>query len=66
MLLWIRAQNWLRRPLLGSGQRGAAFTEYAMLIALVAVVVVVALNTFSGSLSGLFERLAGDLDSVGN
>ena len=64
-MLWLRLQNWLARPLMPVRSRGAAFTEYALLIALIAVVVMVALTTFSEDLAGLFGRIGERLAAEG-
>ena len=39
------------------GERGAAMVEYALLLALIALVVVAAVNTFGNSLGGEYEDI---------
>jgi pilus assembly protein Flp/PilA len=45
-------------------ERGATMVEYALLVALVAVVVAAALPAFTGSINGVFTRVGAQLDGV--
>jgi pilus assembly protein Flp/PilA len=60
---WVHFENWLRRPFLPGRKRGAAFTEYAVLLALVAVVVIAAVTVFGERLADLFENVTSQLPS---
>jgi len=51
----------LRRLL---GESGATFLEYAMLCALVGIVVSIAVATFGNHLKALFQTLSGKVDDV--
>ena len=46
---------------LGGGERGAALVEYALLLALIAVVCIVALTTLGGKASSKFETIGNSL-----
>lgn len=50
-----------RRP-----ERGATATEYALIIAGIALVIFVAVTAFGETLEGLWEKLGGELENVGN
>jgi Flp pilus assembly pilin Flp len=65
MMWWIRCENWLRRPFLRERERGAAFTEYALLLALVAVGVIVAVTAFRDQLGSIFDSITSELASAG-
>ena len=42
-------------------EEGQGLVEYALIIVLVAIVVIVALTALGGTVSGLFERITGEL-----
>ncbi len=46
-------------------ESGATAIEYGLIAALVAVALIGALTTLGGSLTGIFERVAGQLDAAG-
>lgn len=50
--LWIKVQN---------RERGQGLVEYALIIALVAILLVTALTLLSGKLSGIFGTISGSL-----
>jgi pilus assembly protein Flp/PilA len=58
---WVRFENWLRRPFLPGRTRGAAFTEYAVLLALIAVVVIAAVTAFGDRLATMFTNVTNQL-----
>lgn len=60
MNLWIAICSYFLsdRP---DEDTGATVAEYALLVALIAVVVVGAITAFGGALSGFFGGLPGDL-----
>ena len=45
-------------------ESGATMIEYGLIAALIAVGIIVALNTIGGSLSGFFNYASGKLDSA--
>jgi pilus assembly protein Flp/PilA len=52
LALWVKVQN---------RERGQGLVEYALIIALVAILLVVALTTLQGKLSGVFSNISGSL-----
>ncbi len=62
---WVRLENWLRRPFLPGRKRGAAFTEYALLVALIAVALIATLTLFKGALESKFQDLATQISQAG-
>jgi pilus assembly protein Flp/PilA len=44
--------------------RGATATEYALLVALIALVIVVGVGLFGTALNNFFSNLAGDVDNL--
>ena len=50
--LWIKVQN---------RERGQGLVEYALIIALVAILLVGALGLLKGQLSGVFSNISGSL-----
>lgn len=50
---------------LKDGERGATATEYALLIALIAVVIVVGVSFFGSALSDFFKTLGGKVTGWG-
>jgi len=51
--------NWFKNE-----ESGQGMVEYALIIGLVAVVLIVALGVMSGSIGDIFERISGKLDSA--
>ena len=49
------------RARFGDSERGAALVEYALLLALIAVVCIVALTTLGGKASSKFNNIAASL-----
>jgi len=49
------------RARFGDSERGAALVEYALLLALIAVVCIVALTTLGTKASGKFDSIANSL-----
>jgi len=49
------------RARFGNTERGAALVEYALLLALIAVVCIVALSTLGGKASSKFDRIGDSL-----
>lgn len=47
-----------------TNEEGATAIEYGLIAALVAIALIAALNTLSGSLSGVFTSVSGDLDET--
>ena len=47
-------------------EEGQGMVEYGLIIALIAVVVIAALEALGGSVSGIFEKAKGSLDAVTN
>ena len=54
----------LRR--LGSEDEGQGMVEYALIIGLVAVVLIVALRSMEGGITGVFNRIRTTLDGIGS
>jgi pilus assembly protein Flp/PilA len=44
---------------------GPTATEYAVLLALIVVVIIVAITTLGQAVSGKFSEVAGEIDSTG-
>ena len=53
MCLWLR--NWLQK------EEGQDLAEYALLIGLIALVVLVAVTLLGTGLQGVFNRIAGEV-----
>jgi pilus assembly protein Flp/PilA len=51
------------RALLGRSERGAALVEYALLVALIAVVCIVAITLLGGRASSKFQNIANSLNT---
>ncbi|GAB6151736.1 hypothetical protein JCM17380_04860 [Desulfosporosinus burensis] len=45
-------------------EEGQGMVEYGLIIGLVAVVLIVALNTLSGGIGGVFNRVNGTLTTI--
>ncbi|MCY0878468.1 MAG: Flp family type IVb pilin [Firmicutes bacterium] len=56
VLTWL--QNWLRRL---NSKDGQALVEYALILALIAVVVIVALHFLGGGVSDTLNNVASNL-----
>ena len=54
------------RAHLGRSERGAALVEYALLLALIAVVCIVALTTLGNQASDKFEKVGASISSAGS
>jgi Flp pilus assembly pilin Flp len=59
---WLRRFLRHDRPVAGAGQ---AFLEYALVIAVVAVIVLVAVQAFGVDLTGVFDRIRSRLGTLG-
>lgn len=46
-------------------ERGASMVEYALLVVLIAIVGLVAVNNFGGSVAGTYESIANALVNAG-
>ena len=53
-----------RRPDLCRSDRGATATEYALLLSMVALAIIVGLTLFGGNLNDLFTRLANGIANL--
>jgi pilus assembly protein Flp/PilA len=67
-IVWLREEiRWrvavVRRA--RGGEEGQGLVEYALIIALLAVVAVAALQILSGAVGGVLTRIAGRLSSIG-
>ena len=56
---------WMRARF-GTTERGAALVEYALLLALIAVVCIVALTTLGGQASSKFTTIGDSIAAAGN
>ncbi len=56
--------NWLRVRF-SDNERGAALVEYALLLALIAVVCIVALNALGGQAADKFSTVGDSIASAG-
>ena len=54
------------RALLGRSERGAALVEYALLVALIAVVCIVALTALGDQAADKFSRVGGSIAGAGS
>ena len=52
----VTLQNWIATRTNSAEERGATATEYALLIALIAVLLVASLVAFRGALEGVFSQ----------
>jgi pilus assembly protein Flp/PilA len=46
---------------MATAERGATAVEYGLMVALIAIVIIVAVSTLGGNLSGLFNEVAGSI-----
>ncbi len=46
------------------GEKGQDLAEYALLIALIAIVVIAAVTLLGGQVQGIFNRIAGNLQGA--
>ncbi len=53
------------RAIFGRNERGAALVEYALLLALIAVVCIVALTTLGEQASDKFSKVGGSIAAAG-
>lgn len=53
--LYVRARNWME------ADEGATALEYAILVALIALIIVVGVGAFGGALNEFFNDIAGDV-----
>ncbi len=54
--------QWLRTPRAGrNGERGAALTEYGILLALIAAVVIGVITTLGGEIRDVFQRIVDQI-----
>jgi len=49
-----------------NGEEGASATEYVLLVTLIAVAILAGATTFGTSLSGMYDRLASQANSLIN
>ena len=61
--MFVSLQNWIADRTANLEERGATATEYALLIALIAVVLAGTLTAFSGALKGVFTSATSALGS---
>lgn len=53
--LYVRARNWMERD------EGATALEYAILVALIALIIVVGVGAFGDALNEFFKGIAGEV-----
>ena len=53
--------GWMRAKF-GQDERGASLVEYALLLALIAVVCIIAITALGGNASQKFNSISGELD----
>jgi len=58
--LYVRLMNWLE------GEEGQSMAEYALIIALVAIVLIAALQLLAGGISGVFSRIVSGFSATGS
>ena len=61
-MLWLRTAGALRRT--GRGQRGASLVEYALLVALIAIVCFVAVMLFGTEARDSFSRTGASVQAT--
>ena len=55
-----------RRPTTGpSGEEGQSMVEYGVIVALIAVVAMVAVQTLGNGIAGVFTRIVGRIAGIG-
>ncbi len=59
---WVFVQNWLAN--VGRDESGQGLTEYALIIALVAILVIGAILLMTGSLKGVFGHVTTCLNNA--
>ena len=57
-------KTWLQAKLSDRGEKGAALVEYALLLALIAVVCIVAISLLGGSASSKFNSVATKISNT--
>ncbi|QTG80815.1 Flp family type IVb pilin [Arthrobacter crystallopoietes] len=62
--LYMNARNFVSTRL-SREEKGATAVEYGIMVALIAVVIIVAVNLIGGSLSDAFDGVACELDKTG-
>ena len=60
---WVYVRTWLAS--VGRDESGQGLTEYALIIALVAVLAITAILALTGSLKGIFAAVSSCLGSAG-
>jgi pilus assembly protein Flp/PilA len=59
----LRVGGWLARPD-GADEGGQTMVEYGVIVALIAVVVMIAVQTLGTGVAGIFTRIVGRLAGV--
>jgi Flp pilus assembly pilin Flp len=57
-MLWLQIKSWLRR------EEGQDLTEYALLIALIVIIAIVAIALLGENISTVLSEIASTLDSA--
>jgi len=57
LYLYLRAMNWLQKP----RDKGQTLVEYALIIVLIAILLIVALTTLSSQISDAFADISSGL-----
>ncbi len=57
-VLWLQIKSWLRR------EEGQDLTEYALLIALIVIIAIVAIALLGTNISTVLSQIASTLDSA--
>ena len=65
MALWQQVQPWIRARM-GKNERGAALVEYALLLALIAVVCIIALQFLGGEAAEKFSDVGNSINAAGS
>lgn len=60
--LYVTASQWLSRTL--RRQEGQSMTEYALIVALIAIVVIAVLSTMGDSVKAVFQKIIDKLNGI--
>ena len=62
----IKEDNYMKAKLLGllKDEEGQGMTEYGLILALIAVVVIVALTTMGDQINAIFGKASGELEAI--
>jgi pilus assembly protein Flp/PilA len=66
MATFLQQMRTMFRPQTAEGDRGASLIEYALLVALIAVVCISAMSFFGGAVSSQYSSVGASLNAAGS